>query len=133
MLFNSLEFLAFFPIVVLIYYVIPTKYRYIWLLAASYYFYACWNAKYIILILFSTIITYLCGLYLAQLKQVCPRQSGLPIQIRKKLCIATGFILNLSILFLFKYFHFLTYNLQRLFSLVHVELNFPSFDFLLPV
>ena len=62
MLFNSVEFLVFFPIVVLLYWVIPKKIRYIWLLVASYYFYMCWNAEYALLIGISTLITYLCGL-----------------------------------------------------------------------
>ena len=44
MLFNSFDFLVFFPIVVILYYAIPKKFRYLWLLAASYYFYMCWNA-----------------------------------------------------------------------------------------
>ena len=43
MLFNSLNYLVFFPIVLLFYFVLPKKVRYLWLLAASYYFYACWN------------------------------------------------------------------------------------------
>lgn len=48
MLFNSLEFLIFLPIVLLVYFVIPPKIKNIWLLIASYYFYMCWNAKYAI-------------------------------------------------------------------------------------
>ena len=55
MLFNSYQFLIFFPVVVLLYYVIPQKIRYLWLLAASYYFYMCWNAKYALLLLVSTL------------------------------------------------------------------------------
>ena len=62
MLFNSIHFLVFFPIVTLIYFIIPKKIRYIWLLAASYYYYMCWNAKYALLLLFSTAVTYLSGL-----------------------------------------------------------------------
>ena len=58
MLFNSFDFLCFFPLVVLIYFVIPKKIRYIWLLFASYYFYMGWNAKYALLIAASTIMTY---------------------------------------------------------------------------
>ena len=50
MLFNSLEFLLFFPTVCLCYYVIPHRIRYLFLLVCSYFFYMCWNAKYIILI-----------------------------------------------------------------------------------
>lgn len=64
MLFNSLHFLFFFPIVVGMYYLIPQKLRSYWLLAASYYFYMSWNAKYVVLLLFSTIVTYVSGILL---------------------------------------------------------------------
>lgn len=56
MLFNSMYFLIFFPIVVLVYYIIPKKIKNLWLLIASYYFYMCWNAKYALLIMTSTVI-----------------------------------------------------------------------------
>lgn len=69
MLFNSLKFLIFFPIVVLAYFIIPQKIRYLWLLAASYYFYMCWNAKYALLIFFSTAVTYGCALAIECAKQ----------------------------------------------------------------
>lgn len=71
MLFNSIDFLIFLPIVCLVYFIFPKKYRYLWLLVASYYFYMCWNAKYAILIAASTVITYLCSLrvnYLTKLQ-----------------------------------------------------------------
>lgn len=63
MIFNSIEFLIFFPIVTLIYGIIPKKIKYIWLLVASYYFYMCWNPKYATLIAISTIITYLAAIF----------------------------------------------------------------------
>ena len=46
MLFNSLAFLLFFPVVTLVYFLLPHKARYIWLLCASYFFYMQWNASY---------------------------------------------------------------------------------------
>ena len=58
MLFNSLDFLIFFPIVVLGYYLIPDKWKHYWLLLASYIFYMSWNARYALLIFFSTAVTY---------------------------------------------------------------------------
>lgn len=72
MLFNSYNFMLFFPIVVFIYFIIPKKTRYIWLLFASYYFYMGWNPKYAVLIALSTIITYISGLFLDNLTS--PRQ-----------------------------------------------------------
>ena len=62
MQFTSFTFAVFFPVVVLIFYILPKKARQIWLLLASYYFYMGWNPKYALLILTSTVITYLCGL-----------------------------------------------------------------------
>ena len=56
MLFNSLDFLIFFPAVTLLYFIMPQKLKQMWLLVVSYYFYMCWNAKYALLILFSTAV-----------------------------------------------------------------------------
>lgn len=59
MLFNSIEFIIFFPIVVLLYYAIPQKYKNIWLVVASYYFYARWSMKYVLVLFITTVLTYL--------------------------------------------------------------------------
>src|SRR5690554_4790193 len=96
MLFNSIGFLVFFPIVVLVYFILPSRFRWIWLLISSYYFYMNWNATYAILILTSTIITYLSGIYVNKSKNTST----------KKMWVAFSFISNLSILFFFKYFNF---------------------------
>lgn len=64
MLFNSLDFLIFFPVVTVLYFAIPKRFhglRTVWLLLSSYYFYMCWNPTYALLILLSTGITYLSG------------------------------------------------------------------------
>lgn len=62
MLFNSMSYLCFFPLIVLIYFIIPKKVRYLWLLAASYYFYMSWNAKYGLLLFAVTFISYIDGI-----------------------------------------------------------------------
>lgn len=51
MLFNSYGFLIFFPLVCTVFFIIPKRFQYIWLLFASYFFYACWNAKYTLLLM----------------------------------------------------------------------------------
>lgn len=131
MLFNSLHFLIFFPIVVAVYYLIPQKVRAYWLLAASYYFYMCWNAKYVVLLLFSTIVTYVSGIMLERYGQSDMEEKS---RIRhKKLCIAVSFVLNLAILFIFKYLNFGLESLQQIFAQMHIALNVPKFDLLLPV
>lgn len=131
MLFNSLHFLIFFPIVVLLYFIIPEKFRYLWLLAASYYFYMCWNVKYAFLILFSTLITYMSGILLEYIKQNGQKEGNIILQ--KKLCVAASFLINLSILFFFKYFDFALDNLENLLGLIHIQLHRPVFDVVLPV
>ena len=62
--FNSLSFLIFLPAVLILYFVIPQRFRWIWLLMASYYFYMSWNAIYALLLFASTLVTYLGGLLL---------------------------------------------------------------------
>ena len=124
MLFNSMEFLIFFPIVVLLTFCIPKKVRHVWLLASSYYFYMCWNAKYALLLLLSTVVTYACGLGVEKLK-AAPDARG-----KQKCVIALGLLVNLAILFFFKYFNFAADLVTGLFGM---KLDAPVFDVLLPV
>ena len=64
MTFNSYQFLIFFPIVLLVYFIVPRKVRYIWLLLSSYYFYMSWGVSYGIWLGVSTVVTYLSGILL---------------------------------------------------------------------
>ena len=131
MLFNSIQFLIFFPIVVLFYFVVPAKVKHVWLLAASYFFYMCWNAKYALLILTSTVITYLSGILLERISHTdfeAAKQTKL-----KKWVVAGSVILNLCILFYFKYINFALDIAASVFAKVHIELNVPVFDVILPV
>lgn len=123
MVFNSIDFLIFFPIVVLIYAIIPRKIKYIWLLVASYYFYMCWNAKYAILIATSTLVTYLCAILV---EKVGSKRAA-------KWIMAGGFVSNLGILFFFKYFDFALANVNKVLGLCHINAVSSPFDFLLPV
>lgn len=123
MLFNSFHFMLFFPIVVLLYFALPFKVRYIWLLIASYYFYMCWNPKYAMLMGLSTVITFLSGLLIGREQP----------QWRKKLWVFLSMVSNLAILFFFKYFDFFINNLNRILAHAGMELVQPAFDVLLPV
>ena len=131
MLFNSAQYLIFLPLVLLVYYVIPNRLRYLWLLAASYYFYMCWNAKYALLMLFSTFTTYLCSLGIERIKSAgyADEKSAR----LKKYCVAASFIINLAILFFFKYFNFAWDSHARLLSLAGVLPRRAGFDVILPV
>jgi len=128
MLFNSYSFLLFFPIAVLVYFIVPKKARYIWLLITSYYFYMGWNAKYAFLLLTSTVITYISGILLGRVQS-----DGKHAAILKKSIVGVSFVSNLSILFFFKYFDFAIENINAVLSVFQVELLNPTFDVLLPV
>lgn len=129
MLFNSLDFLIFFPIVTLIYFVIPHKIRYIWLLVCSYYFYMCWNAAYALLLFVSTFITWLSGLAIGNIvkngKDDANRQQSKGI-------VAISFILNLTILAFFKYAGFAVNSVNQLFQAAGIRFVVPKVDVLLP-
>ena len=131
MLFNSIDFLIFLPIVLVIYYIIPMKYKHIWLLISSYYFYMCWNAKYVLLIFVSTVITYLSGILIDKVEKTWPDVND--IGKYKKLILAISFVSNLGILFYFKYINFTLDIVTRVLSKMNISMNVPVFDVILPV
>lgn len=107
MLFHSLEFLIYFPVVVLVYFLIPKKFKTVWLLAASYYFYMNWNVRHTFLIAFSTFVTWVGGLLLGR----CQERGK-----KAKWIVAVGIAVNLSMLLFFKYFDFIISNINSLFA-----------------
>ncbi len=118
MMFNSLQFLIFFPLVVLTYYIIPNKYRIIFLLIASYYFYMCWNPTYALLMAFSSLVTYLSGILIGKDKAAHPDKKNAGSK-----WVAVSFAINLSILFFFKYFNFIVTDLISGIGAVFPELG----------
>lgn len=130
MLFNSFHFLCFFPIVIAVYFMIPKKTRYIWLLAASYYFYMSWNPQYAILVGTSTFITWVSGIYIGKAEEISDSVKAVKM---KKLVVGVSFITNLSILVFFKYFNFLLDNLNSVLAGAGIRVIEKPFDILLPV
>lgn len=130
MVFNSMSFLIFFPIVTLLYFVFPKRIRYVWLLVASYYFYMSWNAKYAILLLISTVTTYIGGLIVGCLKK---DDSTAKSALKSKITLGACVFINLGILFGFKYLNFTLLGIGRILSLLHISVSVPAFDILLPV
>ncbi|MBA2671694.1 MAG: MBOAT family protein [Gemmatimonadetes bacterium] len=123
MLFNSLEFLIFFPVVVALYFATPHRFRWVLLLAASYYFYASWKLEYLLLIIFSTLVDY--GAALAM--------EGARKQAYRKALLALSLCANLGLLFAFKYFNFFNEATREVFDRFNVFYGVPAFDVLLPV
>jgi D-alanyl-lipoteichoic acid acyltransferase DltB (MBOAT superfamily) len=126
--FNSWQYLVFFPIIFALYYAITwpwggksrpwsNKASQVMLLAASLFFYGCWNPKYLFLILFSVAITWLSGLLM---DGKAAKQKGL--------VLLGSLVINLGILFFFKYYNFFAATLARF-----TAFRAPAFDVLLPV
>jgi alginate O-acetyltransferase complex protein AlgI len=123
MLFNSLEFLIFFPIVLAAYYALNHKYRWILLLLASYYFYMCWNYKYVVLLLFTTIVCYFAAIGIHKTKNK-------PFRIFLLLSCLSVY---LGTLFFFKYFNFFSNSVNEAFARFNIFLNVPTYQYILPV
>ncbi|MFH2095434.1 MAG: MBOAT family protein, partial [Bacteroidota bacterium] len=81
MLFNSLEFLIFFPVVVSLYFFLPYNWRWALLLAASYFFYMCWHVEYALLIMASTMVDYYAAIAMSRHKEKRKRNKFLILSI----------------------------------------------------
>lgn len=123
MLFNSFQFLLFFPLTVLIYFLLPNKYRWMFLLAASYYFYMNWKPVYALLIFTSTVVTWACSLLMERTE----------FKKKKKFYLTISLLINFSILFLYKYFNFINESIFQLLEVFNLRWSVPNFDILLPV
>lgn len=132
MLFNSIDFLFFFPIVTILFFVIPKKLKSFWLLLASYYFYMSWNPKYALLIAASTLATYASGLFLDKINTSNTFDDKKKSSYKKGI-VAASLIFNLGILVIFKYANFILTNFYALMNAAGFEIANRSLDLLLPV
>ncbi len=123
MLFNSFQFIWFFPLVVLVHFALPHRFRWVWLLAASYYFYMCWRAKYAFLLLGSTTLTYVTGILIGKAETERARKGWLVVSL----------VGNLGLLFFFKYSDFANESLRAVFGHLHLDYAVPVLGILLPV
>ena len=123
MLFNSIEYVVFLPIVLLITFGVPASCRWLVLLLASYVFYMAWVPTYLVLILFSTVVDFAAGLALGRLSST----------VSRRLCLASSIAANLGLLFAFKYYGFLADSAATVARLFGFDEAPPVFDVLLPV
>ena len=125
MLFNSFEFLIFFPVVCIVYYLLKNnRWRIPFLLVASYYFYMNWEPLYAVLIMTSTVLTYLCGLLVERHANDEPK---------KKAFLVVSLVINFAILLFFKYFDFINESVFSLLEMAGIRWTVPNLDVLMPV
>ena len=123
MIFNSIEFLMFYPLVLLLYFVLPKCCKWPLLLAASYFFYMIWNPPLIFLILFTTAVSYVSAIIIEKTEN----------KRRKKFWLAMTLITSLGVLFFFKYFNFLADSAISIWNLFGGEADFIALKLILPV
>ena len=115
MLFNSFEFLIFFPVVAIIYFLLPHRYRWLHLLIASCIFYMAFIPAFILILLFTIIIDYFAGIWIENAKGS-----------RRKWLLAMSIAANVAILVVFKYYNFFIENVNELFSISGSSSQLPS-------
>ncbi len=126
MLFNSLSFAIFFPVVFFLYWFVAKKnlrHQNILLSVASYYFYACWDWRFMFLLLFSTILDYYTGLQIEKA----------PNQKMRKFWLWLSIGVNLGFLGLFKYYNFFVQSFSESVSYLGLTINPWTLEVILPV
>ncbi len=126
MLFNSINFAIFFPIVFLLYWFATKgdlKLQNILLLIASYFFYASWDYRFLFLLVFSTLLDYYTGI----------KMHDAPNQRMRKFWFLLSICINLGFLGIFKYFNFFASSFADALSLLGIKTNFWTLNVILPV
>lgn len=132
MLFNSIEFLVFLPIVFLVYWHVLNKkiaYQNIFIVLVSYLFYGWWDYKLLLLIAFTSLVSFLSGIFISRVR------SG-EIALPEKYCYyvnAGNIAVNILILCVFKYYNFFAVSLADAFSRLGVDLSISTLSLILPV
>ncbi len=122
MLFNSFEFLLFFPFVTLLYFVVPHKFRWFLLLISSCFFYGFFKWEYIFILLFTIVIDYFAGIWIS-------KSSGK----KKKWALIISLVANIGVLALFKYYYFIIDNFNALSFKINQTAYDPLWHFILPI
>lgn len=124
MLFNSLEFIIFLPIVFLVYWFIVQrnlKLQNFFLLAASYFFYGWWDWRFLLLLIFLALSNYSIGLLISKYRR------------KDRFFLITGLLINLGTLVYFKYYNFFVSSFVDLISSIGYTIKSPTINVILPL
>ena len=126
MLFNSLHFAFFLPIVFGLYWMLSGKklaWQNLLLLGASYFFYACWDWRFLFLLIFSTGLDYFTGIKMHEAKTAVAKKSWFWLSV----------FINLGFLGVFKYYNFFAGSMAAMLSNFGMQTNFGLLEVILPV
>lgn len=122
MLFNSISFLIFFPVITFIYFISPHKFRWLVLLIASCAFYMTFVPIYIFILFFLIIIDYIAGIRIEQSKGKL-----------RKLFLLVSILSTIAVLFIFKYFNFFNTNFELIAHFLHLNYPLSVLQLILPI
>ncbi len=122
MLFNSYEFFLFFPLVTILYFLLPYKFRWVHLLVASCVFYCAFIPVYILILFFTIVIDYIAGILIEN-----ARGS------RRKMYLLLSLVANIGVLAVFKYFNFLAENVNAIAHFFNLNYNIELLKIILPI
>jgi alginate O-acetyltransferase complex protein AlgI len=122
MLFNSFEFLLFFPLVTVLFFLLPHRYRWFHLLAASCIFYMMFIPIYILILFFTIIIDYFAGILIEN----APEN-------RKRPYLILSLVANIGVLAFFKYYNFFIDNVNELLGITQSSAQLPLLAIILPI
>jgi D-alanyl-lipoteichoic acid acyltransferase DltB (MBOAT superfamily) len=123
MLFNSFAYLIFLPVVTAIFFLMGHRFRWLFLLLASCFFYMFFKPEYILILAFTIVIDYYAGIWIARAED----------KRRKKQFLILSLFANILILAVFKYYNFLNGNVTGLAAMMGFELDIPLLKILLPI
>jgi alginate O-acetyltransferase complex protein AlgI len=122
MLFNSFEFLLFFPIVTALYFLLPHNFRWFHLLVASCIFYMYFIPIYILVLFLTIIIDYIAGIMIENAKGA-----------RRKWFLVMSIFANVGVLAVFKYYNFFIDNINEFFHITNINAHLPIWNIILPI
>jgi D-alanyl-lipoteichoic acid acyltransferase DltB (MBOAT superfamily) len=133
MIFNSVDFLIFFAIVLSLYFFVPRNWKWIFLLSASYFFYGFWKIEYLLLLIIPTIIVYHIGRGIHRISPEPPADPKSEMGRKRKRLLKLGLVAALAVLIVYKYTDFVGSSLFSLAGLFFKDLVYKPFEILLPI
>ena len=128
MLFNSLPYAIFLVIVFVLHWLLPSRFRWIMLLIASYYFYMSWNPELVVLIALTTLVSYSSGLLIEHYRHAEGKKAHLP-----KLFLVLALVICFGVLFFFKYFDFFSVSVTAVLRALSLPVQDWTLKLVLPV
>ena len=126
MLFNSLAFGVFLPVVFILYWILqkgPLRLQNLFLIAASYAFYAYWDYRFLSLVIISSVVCYVAGLWISKTED----------QARRKTFLIISLVINLGILGFFKYYNFFVISFIELLKSIGINSSISTLQLILPL